>query len=321
MISFIEIRCDISGLSKKYSGEAIVARYGQRTIRKGKESQTARTIIKRECKNKEHKISLFNITIDPEQCLFLIVKKSPHSSSYENSTGSACTQTAIGFDGLDSLKRFLISNLFQYYFFELSIDKLISLYLEAGKSYSLENSKPSTIQPNLIEKNIEYTSIGGASLIVTTEKSHIIPLIFMLLIKKKSSFSITYTDFVDVDIFEGFSQKDLYLTKNEIVHIYSIIRSLITMEENIKIIKSLSLTEAQDFLININKSIETNIKTIEVLSIASNSKNSLIDTWKKKKTTNSQIEQTISNAANNIDSLVKIQKKFLESMKSQINIK
>lgn len=321
MISFIEIRCDISGLSKRYSGEATVAKYGRKHSLLSKESQATRTIIKRECKNKTHNLSLFTLTSDTKNNNFLIIKKSPHRSDFKSANGASCTHIIIGFNSLDNLKKFIISRLFSYYFFEIDINKLILFYLENGKSYDLDEDKFDAVKPQPIERNIEYQSIDKGSLIATSKKSHVIPLIFMLILKEKSFFSILYIKSNDDDIFTGFNQEDLYVTKNESLHIYSNIRNLITVEENINIIKSLNLIEAQDFLINVNKSIEMNLKTIEVLSNTSSNKNSLLDTLTKKKITSSKVEKTISNAADNIESLMKIQKKFLESMESQINLK
>jgi len=322
MVRFIEVRCDISGINKKYSGEATVAMYGTKSAARYSEDTSLREIIKAECKKKINEIYFFNIIIDHDNNIFVLSKRSPHSSKYASANGAACTQINIGFDNYKMLERFIMSSMFEGYFFELNINEFIDYYITNKKIFAINSVLDSKVNiGNSLTKNLEFSYSKKENLIFTTNINHIKILIILSLLKEKKYSSLIYSNRNIESIITTYKNiKDLYLTDDEYSKIYCKVRNFITMKENIKMIKSLSITQIQDVLMHINKSIDMNLRTIEVLSNTSNNKSPFMYSITKKKSTTSQLDVTASNAAKNIDSLIKIQRKFLETLEAQIDI-
>lgn len=323
MIEFMIVKSDISGISKLHSGEATVAKFGDMPDFSSYEDSIARPIIKKECKDKKNQISVFNLTIDDENSIYVLHRKMPHLSKYEAADGAACTQVIIGFGNKQALEQFLMSSLFDYYFFDLDISAFIEYYLNQKKPYEITLVSDYQVDSHKkINKNIEYQIIDKSNTVFITEQKHLSIVILLFICKKNNRLSVfCSSSYIDKLLPDANAAKDLYITGNEYNFIHEKIRNFSILLGNLETMKALDINQIQDVLININKSIDMNLKTIEVLSSTSNNKSPFLNSITKKKTTSNQLDATISNAASNIESLIKIQKKFLDSLESQIGLR
>lgn len=309
VISSFEIKCDVSGLSDRHSGEAIVAKFGLKDRLLVPELSTKLTYqIRRDCKERSNKSSLY--TIYYKDGYYCLNKKLPITSK-----GKACSQVTTYFNSKKRLKLFILSSDFKKFYIDTDFDTYINYYLTNNAYYSLtKNDFTFSASKPIINATQNFFSDKLKKNIVIGEEENINAILFYCLEREDVSHTIYVGDSSKIEL----SFSNCSFTKNDITLITNAVHNILVFYENLKIMKTLNISQISDFLYNSSKSIEMNLKTIQVLSDTLKNSRKLFSSGRK---INPRIEQIINHSIDNIDYLVIQQNRFLNLLDKQTKTK
>jgi hypothetical protein len=221
----IKISCDISGYSDKYSGEYIVAQYGNLIEHDASQLNSILNLeIRRKCQQKIKKV--FFITFYQKDNFIIIWKKNTNLKSKSNSS-VACTQLLISISK-ESFIDTLLSIKLQELLFNDNYDEYINYFIQEGKAKELLfNEKDilsqESIEPSYIVRSNIYTSLANKNIFLCHNKDFQYFLYFLIFnYNNGEKISFISMDYVDAkteygDLFADLSfNKILYKENDEI---------------------------------------------------------------------------------------------------------
>jgi hypothetical protein len=319
MFKSIEIKCDVSGINKKYSGEVVVARFGVSLSNINIElNEKISFHIRKICNNKNYDNSLFSIVYDENQG-YIINKRFPLSYIGKSATGTACTQVTCSFISGNKFKLFLLSSLFDKYFLVNNVTDYINYYIENNKCYNLKKDYVDKIN-NMHQQNFKYFLTNNNKDFFLTELSQIkFFILSKILIRKKFSVLIGNFNKKFENVIQHVNAIETSLTNLECRNTSNEIKNLKTLYKSMKIMESLNIKQIENILQSTSKSIEINLNTIKTLSDTLKDKKHPIFQIKNNKVIYPEVDEIISNSLVNIDNLVKIQLRFIKNLEYQTN--